>query len=1150
MLLLSVAGFARADELTIYEEATGNSTYVPVYGLYTDAYLKCEFVIPADELADMTNGTITQMKFYLSSAAAEAWTGTFQVFLKEVGDATISAYSGTNDATVVYEGTLDATGSTMDVVFTDDYTYAGDNLLVGVYMTTPGNYKGASFTGEAVTGASVQGYSYSDLDAITANQRNFIPKTTFTYTAGEAPTCVKPKALTVNYTGGTTAEVSWTSDAEAWVISVNGTETAITDNPYTLTDLDLGTTYEIKVRTDCGGGDLSDWTSPASFTTDFCLEEDQCTITIQLTDSYGDGWNGGQLDVVDDETDVVLGTYTLTDGDSETFVLSVCTGRTINFVYTTGNYATENGWIITDINEEIIAEHEGCGSGCAVSSGVIATYLVDCTIPDCRKPIKLAAEPMHESATLSWTGFSDSYNVQYRIPASAEKLFFDDFENGLDQWTIYTDGAAPQTNGWYIVDPSNGLNISAHSGSSVASAWSWNSSSYDADNWLITPELELQGTLKFWVRTNAGFPDSYEVLASTRDNEEASFSTTLQEMAAAPTTSEWEEVVIDLSSFKGTKGYIAIHHVSNDMNYLLIDDFGIYGDEIPAGDWVTSTTDEESIEITGLEANTEYEFQVQGVCDETTSEWSNVVSFTTLDGNTKVFTADGDWNVNGNWTPEGVPTAKNNIIISADVTIPSGVLAEANNVTLEGGSITIKDGGQLIQATNGLTVTMEKQITGYGDSTGRDLYSLITTPLSDETTYSTEVEGLLDGNYDFYRFLTNQEYEWRNYDMGSFNMSAGNGFLYANAEDQTLKFTGATWASNEKLLNMTIEYEASSDSFDGWKLVGNPFTCDAYLFLYNNNDVLDADFYKMNAAGDGFDYYPTIVKLAPGEGAFFHATESGTLYFSSYDIFEYDEYIEAQEVEADVPFLPRHAMGAFVDADLIKLQDADDNTKLIVEDAKANFMLEGRTIYKDCTWNTLCLPFNVTLEGSVLEGAIAKTLSEASISGTSITLGFGSPVSTLIAGTPYIIMWEESGDNLVNPVFECTGASPRTITATEGSTLEFANGSVKFIGYYNPMDITPADEGIYYMKADNTLAHTGKNRTLKAFRAYFEFTEEALEGARSIVLDLGDGNQATSISSLPADMLGEGDWYTVSGMKVNTLKKGVYINNGKKVVIK
>ena len=136
-----------------------------------------------------------------------------------------------------------------------------------------------------------------------------------------------------------------------------------------------------------------------------------------------------------------------------------------------------------------------------------------------------------------------------------------------------------------------------------------------------------------------------------------------------------------------------------------------------------------------------------------------------------------------------------------------------------------------------------------------------------------------------------------------------------------------------------------------------------------------------------------------------------------------------------------------------------------------------------------------------------------------------------------------NGNNIENPEFANV-----TISALNGYTLGTDN--VKFIGYFNPFEITPEDEGIYYMKADNTLAHTGKNRTLKAFRAYFEFTEEALEGARSIVLDFGDGSEATSISSLPADMLGQGDWYTVSGMKVETLKKGVYINNGKKVVIK
>ena len=67
----------------------------------------------------MDGGTISQMTFYLSSPAAAAWTGTFQVFLKEVEETTLSAWSGTGNATTVFTGNLDGTGSTMTVQFSD-----------------------------------------------------------------------------------------------------------------------------------------------------------------------------------------------------------------------------------------------------------------------------------------------------------------------------------------------------------------------------------------------------------------------------------------------------------------------------------------------------------------------------------------------------------------------------------------------------------------------------------------------------------------------------------------------------------------------------------------------------------------------------------------------------------------------------------------------------------------------------------------------------------------------------------------------------------------------------------------------------------------------------------------------------------------------
>ena len=182
MVLLGSTSMLRADELTVYD-GTNTNSYVPIYGYYADCYVKSEYVIPASDLDDMTGGTINYMKFYLTTPTAAALTGTFQVYLAEVENATISAFY-TGDVTVVYQGTVNTTQSIMTIEFTEGYTYNGGNLLVGFAETTSGNYKSCTFSGLTVTGASVQGYSCSSLSAITPSQRNFIPKTTFVYEGG------------------------------------------------------------------------------------------------------------------------------------------------------------------------------------------------------------------------------------------------------------------------------------------------------------------------------------------------------------------------------------------------------------------------------------------------------------------------------------------------------------------------------------------------------------------------------------------------------------------------------------------------------------------------------------------------------------------------------------------------------------------------------------------------------------------------------------------------------------------------------------------------------------------------------------------------------------------------------------------------------
>lgn len=247
----------------------------------------------------------------------------------------------------------------------------------------------------------------------------------------------------------------------------------------------------------------------------------------------------------------------------------------------------------------------------------------------CPAPTNVAisnVEPF--AATVSWNGIAENYNLRYRTSIKYLTVWEDDFENGLDNWTIYTEGESPNPEGWDIFDATN-ISATNHSGSSVASSWSWSSDAYDADNWLITPQLDLQGVLKFWEFTNSGYPDSYEVLLSTTGNSISDFTITLREMQEA--TGIWSEVIIDLSSYVGQKGYIAIHHVSYDANYLFIDDFGIYSSEA-AGEWIEVPVNAATTyTIQNLDDETQYDVQVQAACggEDGVSVWVDGGSFTT-----------------------------------------------------------------------------------------------------------------------------------------------------------------------------------------------------------------------------------------------------------------------------------------------------------------------------------------------------------------------------------------------------------------------------------------------------------------------------------------------------------------------------------------
>ena len=230
----------------------------------------------------------------------------------------------------------------------------------------------------------------------------------------------------------------------------------------------------------------------------------------------------------------------------------------------------------------------------------------------------------------------------------------------------------------------------------------------------------------------------------------------------------------------------------------------------------------------------------------------------------------------------------------------------------------------------------------------------------------------------------------------------------------------------------------------------------------------------------------------------------------------------------------------------IPLANATNNSAKISDFSNdvCDVTLKGRTLYKDGGWNTICLPFGVTLADSPLAGAEARTLSSANLDNDGVlTLNFSESVTTLEAGKPYIIKWASS-DNIENPMFTNV-----TITNTESNDIDC--GDITFAGTYNPVVIgSEGDDTKLYLSSGNMLYWPNAAMRINAFRAYFQLNLNS--NVRGFSMAFLDNEEATGIESVNSSRYDSDAWYTLDGRKINgkPAMSGMYINNGRKVVIK
>lgn len=229
----------------------------------------------------------------------------------------------------------------------------------------------------------------------------------------------------------------------------------------------------------------------------------------------------------------------------------------------------------------------------------------------------------------------------------------------------------------------------------------------------------------------------------------------------------------------------------------------------------------------------------------------------------------------------------------------------------------------------------------------------------------------------------------------------------------------------------------------------------------------------------------------------------------------------------------------------------DENGDNIVEKAENVNVTLKRTLYGDGGWNTLCVPFTLTeAQTKAAFGNNVELRELESVAGNTLTF---KTVNSVTANVPCLIKVTAAGNE-----YKFEGVSTTAVKNNRDYTLSLVEGNILFLGIYSAMDVVEADlagsstNGYYaFLGANNTFFKAKAGSTMKAFRAFFSVPNDVNTKQLKAVID----GTTTGIEDLVIDgVKANGRVYNLNGQYVgnslNGLQPGLYIQNGKKIVIK
>lgn len=221
----------------------------------------------------------------------------------------------------------------------------------------------------------------------------------------------------------------------------------------------------------------------------------------------------------------------------------------------------------------------------------------------------------------------------------------------------------------------------------------------------------------------------------------------------------------------------------------------------------------------------------------------------------------------------------------------------------------------------------------------------------------------------------------------------------------------------------------------------------------------------------------------------------------------------------------------------------DENSVNTIEAYEnANVTLK-RTFYKDGEWNTLCLPFAVADAKTAFDGAELREVDTQNSHDNTIVF---KKATAIEAGKPYLIKWANSSSAAVNVEKKFEGV---TLVAA-ATPVVVKEGGISFNGFYKMTEASELGASVAAIGAGNKLFKVTEGK-MKGFRAAFVLKSNTPASVIKLVID----GTATGIEDLVIDgVKANGRVYNLNGQYVgnslNGLQPGLYIQNGKKIVVK